>query len=62
MSTSICPIRAAREAGISDLPGVATALTSGRMPWAGGLLDQPAIVMDAASVYHSEAEKQKRNG
>ena len=56
MSSTICPIRVARDAGISLLPYAAGGMegTSPVYPYGGGPLTQPAVLADAVTIYTNE--------
>ena len=51
-----CPIRTAREHGLRSLPLAASGMESmtPTLPYSGGLLEQPAVLMDAISLWLEE--------
>ena len=52
-----CPLRSAQRTGIMNLSLVSSAWQSNLLPYAGGVLDQPGLAMDAMMIFmHTEAK------
>ena len=50
-------MRLADEAGIGPLATVAAVLPNGTLPYSGGVMEQPAALIDAVEIYLAEKAK-----
>ena len=57
MAATKCPLRLAEEAGIGPLDMVASGFTNGVLPYSGGVMEQPAALIEAVNIYLNEKAK-----
>lgn len=59
---TVCPVRTARELGLQTLALAASGMESMSpvMPYSGGPMEQPAVLMDAISIWMEEKASLKQ--
>ena len=55
-----CPFVSAQRSGIESVPMLSASLQNHTLPYSGGVMDQPAICIDAISVYSAQEMKDRK--